>query len=192
MRRSTFGVMTILMSGVLFAATAAGEIRFSEGSWRLELSGLGGIHSGSYDREGDFLVNGAVEYEFPATSRCKLGLRLLPLFLYDQDSDGRDGQRNDDRDETVWGGGVGFAVRLYQKRDEYRGFFGEVEGNAIGHQHKFDGNSANLNFLIGCGVGYKFGNAWHVALKYSHISNAGLGGENSGANAVGLGLGYTF
>ncbi|MBP8131023.1 MAG: acyloxyacyl hydrolase [Candidatus Hydrogenedentes bacterium] len=171
----------MLLASLLAAATAGADVTFSEGHWRLELSGGAGIHSGSTDRQGNTLVTGSVEYEFPATARTTLGLRLLPLLIYDQDDYA-----------TAVGGGIGLSGRLYQHAQEYRGWFGELEASAVGHDGKIRGNSASVNFLTGVGVGYKFKSNWHATLRYEHISNAGLGKNNAGANSIGLAFGYTF
>lgn len=173
-------LFTLLMM-LLPAPWAAADVKFDEGRWRLELSGGTGIHSGSTDRQGNILVTGSAEYEFPATAHTTLGLRLLPLFVYDQDDY-----------ETAVGGGFGLSGRLYQHAEEYRGWFGELEVSALGHDGKLRGNSASLNFLTGVGVGYKFKSHWHATLRYEHISNAGLGENNAGANSIGLAFGYTF
>ena len=166
---------------IVLAAPALAGVKFGEGRWRLEFSGAPGIHSGTTDRQGNILATGSLEYEFPATSRTTLGLRLLPLFLYEQDDA-----------DTVAGAGFGLSGRLYQHAEEYRGWFGELEVSALGHDGKIEGNSANLNFLTGVGVGYKFKSNWHAAIRYEHISNAGLAENNAGANSVGLAVGFTF
>ena len=171
--------------------SALAEMRFDEGRWRIELNGAAGIHSGPNDRKGDFLLTGAVEYEFPATQKCTLGLRLLPLFVYSQDRPDRDWDERFYDGATLWGGGVGIAGRLYTK-ENYQGLFFEIEANALAHDNKITGNSANVNFVTGAGIGYKFNDHWHAVMKYGHISNAGFGADNSGANIVGIGFGYTF
>lgn len=173
-------VLTVLLAVGLVGAAGA-DLKFDQGRWRLELSGSAGIHSGSTDRQGDVLATGSLEYEFPASKRTTLGLRLLPLFMYAQDDD-----------DNVFGAGFGLTGRIYQHAEEYRGWFGELELSALGHDDKIEGNSANLNFLTGVGVGYKFKSNWHTTLRYEHISNAGLGEHNAGANTVGLAVGFTF
>ena len=55
-----------------------------------------------------------------------------------------------------------------------------------------EGNSSNVNFLIGLGLGYKFKSNWHTVLKYEHVSNSSLGERNAGANSLGFGFGYSF
>lgn len=185
---------------VVFSSHAAAELQFDEGHWRLELSAGLGIHSGSQDRTGDVLVTGTVEYEFPATQRTTLGLRLLPLLVYVQDDSNRrdwldweewDEPRIGDGD-TVFGAGAGLSYRIYTQKQTYRGLFFEVSGVALGHVNKINGNDSNFNFLTGGGVGYKFKNDFHTILKYEHISSAGIGSPNRGVNTVGLGFGYSF
>ena len=79
MQTMLWGLALALVSGSAWAG-----LDMDSGQWRLELSGLSGVHSGSTDRSGDFLMLGTVEYEIPASPRCTLGLRLLPLLLYNQ------------------------------------------------------------------------------------------------------------
>ncbi len=170
---------------VLFvcAMPASAELQWCEGRWQLELAGSAGIHSGGASRSGDYMLKALVEYETPFSSRCTLGLRLLPLFVYDQDCRGAD---------TVWGAGVGLGVRVYSVANEYRGWFAEGGVHALGHKNRFAGNSSNINFLTGVGAGYKCKAGWHGVLRWEHISNANLGSDNSGANVVTLGVGYAF
>lgn len=185
---------------VLLSGNAAAELQFNEGHWRIELSTGLGIHSGSQDRSGDVLVTGTVEYEFPATPRTTLGLRLLPLLFYVQDdANRRDWFNREDWDasrvgdgDTVFGAGAGLSFRIYARKQSYRGLFFEVAGVALGHTDKFNGNDSHFNFLTGGGVGYKFKNDFHAILKYEHISNAGFGSPNRGVNTIGLGFGYSF
>lgn len=177
---------------------AMAGIDMKEGMWRLELNNDFGVHQGSRSRKGDYSVNAVVEYEIPATSRATLGLRVMPLFVYDQNNS--DGYRyfkgifddNHRDDPTVWGGGIGLNTRIYQVKDEYRGWFGEASVSALIHDNKFEGNSSNLNFVTGLGVGYQFKSDWHIQVHYQHISNGSLGEQNSGANALGFGIGYRF
>lgn len=179
----------------LLAPAAQAEARFQDGWWRVDLYGAGGIESGSADRRGELMLNGSVEYEFPIAQRTTLGLRMLPLFVYDQDDDYKSflGIKYDrEDDDTVWGGGGGLAFRFYSRKGEYRGFFGEIEAMVLGHSNEFQGNSSNVNFQTGAGLGYKFENNLSMVVKFNHISNAGLGDENQGVNTVGLGLGYSF
>ena len=155
---------------------AYGEVQFGEGSWRLELSGLQMLEA----EDGDQYFSGSVEYEFPVTAHAKLGLRMLPLFLCHVP-------------EPMYGAGAGLVGRLYQNANDYDGLFGEVGATALWHSRDFDRNNSRVNFVTEAGIGYKFPDTpWHVTLKYEHISNGGIGGKNSGINAVGLAVGYTF
>lgn len=165
------------------ALPAAAGVAWREGHWRLELTGGPGIYSGGNDRSHDYMLRGSVEYEVPAGSRCTLGLRLLPLFVYEQH------ERNED---TVWGAGLGVGARIYSVADEYRGLFAEIGAHALGHVHRITGNSSNINFMTGAGLGYKCKAGWHAVIRWEHISNANLGRNNAGANLITLGVGYTF
>lgn len=190
----------LILGALVPASQSAAEVQFNEGHWRLELSGGLGIDSGSEDRSGDVLIQGSAEYEFPATRRLTLGLRLLPIMVYTQDDESKDHRWHDwwhhedrpDDGDTVVGAGFGFTTRVYQKAEEYRGLFFEVEAMALLHGGEFDGNNSNFNFLTGAGIGYKFKNDWHTVLKYEHISNAGIGEHNRGTNLISLGVGYSF
>ncbi len=173
----------ILCGFVLASIPAAAELQWRDGRWQLELSGAAGIDSGSSDRSGDYMLKAMVEYEVPFASHLSLGLRALPLFVYEQDERGED---------TVWGGGAGLGLRLYSVADEYRGWFAEANVHALAHKHRFADNSSNINFLTGLGVGYKCKAGWHSVLRWEHISNAGLADDNSGVNVLSLGIGYAF
>ena len=160
---------------------SAGGLEWSEGRWRLELSGFKGIHQGSRDREDDWNINGTVEYEAPLWTHATLGIRLHPIFFYHDD-------RND---EEIYGVGAGPTFRLYHK-EERRGLFFEAGLSALVHVNRFDGNGSNLNFISEFGLGYKFDNDWHVSVKWRHISNASISDDNAGSNGIGIGAGFTF
>lgn len=151
--------------------------------WRLELSGGPGVYSGKAHRSGDWMTKVTVEYETPMTERLTLGLRLLPALLYEQDGRG---------EETVWGGGAGVAARLYAKPEGYRGLFGEASGHLVVHKHQIEGNTSNLNFLTGLGLGYQFENDLSAVIRWEHLSNAHLGHHNQGANMITAGIGIRF
>ncbi len=192
------GCCAVVLGMLVASAPAHAGLDFEEGMWRLELNSDFGVHQGSKDRSGDFGVIGFVDYEVPATSRATLGLRLMPLFVYTQDEE-QDHHRfrdwfhdKDNNDDTVWGAGLGLVGRIYQVKDEYRGWYGEVGVTALVHDNEFAGNNSNLNFLSTFGVGYQFKSDWHVQAHYQHISNASLGSRNSGANTLGIGIGYRF
>lgn len=172
----------VLISTMVFAFAPALSAE-GTGLWRLELSGGPGMPVGNRDRDDDYLVKGTVEYEIPKTPHLSLGLRLLPFFVYDQ---------NQDDEDTVYGAGAGVGGRMYSVASEYRGLFAELNAHVIGHENRFAGNSSNLNFLTGIGVGYKCTQGWHTVLKWEHISNANLSEHNSGVDVVTLGVGYTF
>ena len=158
------------------------RIKWREGKIRLELTGQGGIPSGKEDRIADRYLSATVEYEVPVMSRGAVGLRLMPIFMYHQE-----------HGDAVIGAGAGLAARIYQVKNEQRGFFGEAQGNMVWHHHRFNGNGCNLGFLTGLGVGYKFKKIdLHTILKFEHISNAGLDKDNAGVNSFGLGIGYSF
>lgn len=155
---------------------------FSDGRWRTEVGVGTGFHSGRRSRTGDIQVTGNVEYEWPVFARCTLGLRAYPLFLYKQN----------DPNDTLWGGGIGGVGRVYQRAGERNGWFGEAGAGVIWHTNHVEGNSATMDFLLEGGIGYQFKNNWHVTLQATHISNAGLSDDNAGANTLGMAVGFTF
>ena len=155
--------------------------RFFDGHWRAELSGATDFPLGPTGNTGDILTFLSIEYEFPITPYGTFGLRGVPLLYY--------GQRGQD---NVIGMGLGITARFYHVKNEYRGFFLEGEGHLLVHAERFERNDSSVNFLTGLGAGYKFKNDWHVVLKYEHISNAGLSGENAGTDTFGLGVGRSF
>ncbi len=163
-------------------AARAGE-KLKAGHWRVELSNTTGYAKNSYDRRGDVFSTLIVEYEFPLSQRFSFSFRALPIFVYAQGSSG---------DASFHGAGLGVATRAYQKKDEHRGFFVELEGGLIAHKNKLRGNTGVANFVTGAGLGYKFKSRWHAVVKLEHISNAGFARRNAGANLLGLGIGYSF
>jgi hypothetical protein len=195
----SFVFFTVIGFGVLCIPAHAG-LQLDEGMWRIELNNDFGVHQGSRDRSGDYGLIGFVDYEVPASSRATLGLRLMPLFVYTQDDENEDHRilrglfydGDNEDDDTVWGAGLGLVGRIYQVKNEYRGWYGEVGVTAFVHDNRFLGNSSNLNFLSTFGVGYQFKSNWHIQAHYQHISNASLGSRNSGANTLGIGIGYRF
>lgn len=156
---------------------------FAEGRWRVEFGAATGYHSGRRDRTDDVVVKGSAEYEWPIFARGTLGLRAYPLFGYIQD----------EPSETLWGGGIGVAMRVYQHADTLSGLYVESGLGLILHSNHIEGNSATMDFFLEGGVGYQFPRSgWHVAVQVQHISNGGLASDNAGANSVGLAVGYTF
>ncbi|MCH7959186.1 MAG: acyloxyacyl hydrolase [Candidatus Hydrogenedentes bacterium] len=157
-------------------------IRWRDGLWRTELSIFTGIRSGGRSRTNDVNLNGTLEYEMPAGKRGTAGIRIHPLFFYDEKR----------TDRKVWGGAVGPMIRIYRKGHDRRGLFGEMGGSVLWHSNEIRGNTSRVNFLFETGVGYKFDTKWHVSAKVRHFSNAGIDSKNSGVNAIGLAVGYTF
>jgi opacity protein-like surface antigen len=190
--------MTVIAGSFLTLSSAAAAADFSEGRWRLELNGGPALGEGGRDREGDVMISGTVDYEFPTTPHTTLSLRGMPIFLYEQDEIAdnwwRDlfKHREAAHEDTVFGAGAGLAGRIYQKADVYEGFFAEVELLALVHSGKIEGDDSNVDFLSGVGVGYQFNSNWDALLRFEHVSNAGLGDPNSGVNALRLGVGYRF
>ncbi len=191
-----------IVVGVAAQAASGGDLRWDDGTWRLELSGFAGIHQGRHDRSGETNVNATIDYETPLWKRNTLGLRLQPLFYYDQDKDngkhfGEVGYLKDFwfdkyKDNDVFGAAIGPVFRVYRNAEERNGLFGELAFTALIHSDEFDGNASRLNFISSAGVGYKFKNDWHVTAIWRHISNAGIGSQNSGVNGLGIGIGYSF
>jgi lipid A 3-O-deacylase len=62
--------------------------------------------------------------------------------------------------------------------------------------HRIDGQPFNFNLDVGLGVRYLAGQHWALSLecRYQHISNANMGHNNLGINAIGpiLGVSYFF
>lgn len=160
-----------------------GIFRLDDAAWRLEITGSGGLpaSSESSDRGGDGMLTGTVDYEIPIMAYGALGLRMMPLFLYFED-----------QGDVIWGAGGGIAPRLYTVKNEQRGFYIEGEALVLLHDNKFRGDSSYVDFITGGGIGYQCKANWHAIVKFEHISNAGLGGDNDGVNTVGIAVGYTF
>lgn len=180
-------ILAVTALGLFDAPAAVADeqkgLDWRNGKVRLELQGMAALRSGRRSRSGDIGFHFAVEYEMPATPRLTFSARAIPFFYYDQDDSGED---------TVTGAGLGVGIRVYQVREEYRGFFWELNTNLIGQSGEFEGNSGDYNFLLATGGGYKFKGPWHVSAKFQHISNAGLASHNSGINTITFGLGYSF
>lgn len=153
------------------------------GRLRLELSGFSGTNTASEPRSGDVSIMGSIEYEGALTKRLTIGPRFIPVFHYNP---------NIPDAPDISGAALGAELRFYSKRGKYRGFFGEAGSAVLATSKKFDKNTATVNFIVEFGAGYAFKNGWHVTLKFRHLSNAFLSFENSGADAVGLALGYRF
>ncbi len=196
-KKHALGLALCGLWAICMLAPSASAGNFSDGRWRLELSGGPALDAGSRDRNGDWMLTGYVDYEIPTTRHTALSLRAAPLFVYAQDEEHNDFWKDvfDDEydwDDTVWGGGVGLAYRIYQKGGAYEGFFFEGEALALAHTNRIEGNGSSVDFLTGLGIGYQFGSHWSTILRFEHISNAGLADFNSGVNALRLGIGYRF
>ena len=111
------------------------------------------------------------------------GLRGHPLFVYEPHRSSFD---------TIYGVAAGVGARYYLREDTYNGWFADAGCSILWHSNYFHDNSSRVNFMPEAGVGYKFRNDWHAALKFNHISNGGMASNNAGVNALGLGVGYTF
>lgn len=195
---------SVLVALAALASAGAAHADFQDGRWRVQVSAQAGVESGGVDRSGDVLAMGTVEYEVPLTAHVCYSLKLVPVFGYFQDDEDvngiLDGEAGADLDalcddeggDSVVGAGVGLGLRVYQKAEEKRGIFLDLGLHALGHAGEFNGNSSNLNFMSGIGLGYQWRNGLSAQLHFDHISNAGLGDENSGTNVLGLGLGYRF
>lgn len=168
---------------VLAHADEATHPSWKEGRWRLELAGFAGTNTASEPRSGDVSIMASVEYEGPIMKRLTLGPKFIPVFYYNPDVPGA---------SDIYGVALGAELRFYSKAREYRGFFVEAGSDVLATLKKFDQNTATVNFIVEFGAGYAFKSGWHVALKFRHLSNAFLASKNSGADAVGVGLGYRF
>jgi hypothetical protein len=170
-------------AGSALAEEAAGP--FAEGTWRLDLTAMAGLDTGSVDRGGDVLVAGTAAYEVAVAPHATLQLRAMPLFGYFESS------RDEGHAEDLLGGGVGLGALLFL-RDTYDGWYAEACVTCVWHTGEIEGDSSSFDFLSELGVGYQFENDWHVTLKWAHLSNAGFGDDNSGANTIGLSFGRLF
>jgi hypothetical protein len=180
-----------LMAGLFFFSISVhaesffkriGDLEWKDGENRFEMHAVAGTNRGGQSRSGDVGLVGSIEKEFPLYRKLSIGLRGIPLFLYEEDAH---------EGHTIWGAGGGFSVRYYL--DEYgTGWYGEAQESVIIHTEEFLGNSSKINFISEFGGGYEFDNDWFLFAKWRHISNAGLARRNAGMNGVGLGLGLRF
>lgn len=201
-------VLTLAAIMLAVGMGAEAEGAFSEGRWRLEVSAHSGLSVGNFDRSGDLMALTTVEYEIPLSGHVTAGLKLHPVFTYEQDELDVDDLFDADvleavrklefdfsRDvggDSVWGAGIGAGVRIYQVKTEHRGLFLDLGVSALFHEGQLNRDSSNVDFLSGVGVGYQFNFGLNAKLSYSHVSNAGLGDENAGSNLLGIGLGFRF
>ncbi len=172
------GILAALLLAIVSGSAAARPLDIEQGRWRIELQGADVLHSKKTDREGDYFVSGSVEYEIPVRIHLTLSVRAYPLFIYPEP-------------EPIYGVAAGIAFRWYP-REDHKGFYAEAGVAPLWTSRYFNENSSRINFLDELGVGYRFEKDWHLSVKYQHISNAGLGSDNAGVNAISLGIGYTF
>lgn len=200
--RLSVAVLALILCGLMAPTAHAG---ISDTHLRTELSLGKGVHSGNFNRNDDFMATLSLEWAFAVAPRVELGLRGIAMY-YDADMD--DGLQDwgdavdsllddfdldsDYGDDTILGIGFGIAARFYTKKEAYNGVFFEVAGHALAHDGHIPGNSSNFNFYTTGGIGYQFKSNWHVIAKCGHISNAGLGSNNSGSNVASIGVGYSF
>ena len=175
-------VASLLFCAIALTATADGPTR-DTGRWRLEAGGTNGVYSGRTDREKDYYFTGRIEYEYPVSPQFALGAKVLPLFIF----------HDDNRNDTVYGIGIGVTARWYWNKETRTGLFNEISGSVLWHSREFENNNSRVNFLTEAGLGYAFpGTPWHVTAKLEHISNGGLRGKNQSVNGIGLAIGYSF
>lgn len=127
------------------------------------------------------LISPNLDFYKNVSPRTTLSLRFIPLFVYFQ---------NDDND--VFGAGIGGSARFYFKKNCQTGLYTELHEIALFHQNNFESNTSNFNFYSAIGLGYKFDENWDLTLRFGHISNGNLKGDNGNVNLLGLGLGYSF
>lgn len=186
-KRVWWSVCLTVGFGVCSGPAAAEVLHFDSARWRLEAQAVGGSYSGKVDRNGDTYFTGCVEYECPAYERSTFGLRLYPLLVYREDEDDH-GEAH-----TIYGTALGITHRIYQHPDARDGVFFELGSAVLWHSREFEGNSARINFLSEVGVGYRFPESrWHGALKWAHVSNAGLSRSNAAVNGIVFAVGYSF
>lgn len=161
-------------------------ISLKDGQWRFEIQGGVGTNVGKGKHSDDGFMIAELEYEMPFADRWTFALKALPAVLFDQNDPG------DEFEHTIYGAGIGFGLRVYQRAEERTGLFLEAGVSAIVHENRFSGNGSNLNFLSEFGIGYKWRSEWHVTGKWQHISNASLEDDNDGVNAWAIAVGKTF
>ena len=134
---SLTALFLLLLTAPVTAQEKEKTLRWKEGLWRLETSTFTGTRSGRRSRSGDVSLNATVEYELTAGNRSATGIRLHPLFLYEENK----------TDKTIWGVAVGPTIRIYQNAEFRRGLFGEIAGSVLWHSNEFRGNTSRINFL---------------------------------------------
>jgi hypothetical protein len=141
-----------------------------------------GFMAGVSNGEGDFYATAAAAYEYPIANRAVLGLKAIPLFLYFEDDS-----------DAIYGAGLGAETRIFLQEDKgYAGLFVQAGITMLWQADYMEDNGSRVNFATAIGAGYEFGNHISVALKFEHISNAGLDEPNAGANGLGIVIGRRF
>lgn len=163
------------------------DLNWEDGRYRLEFQAWNGMRSGRRERDDDFGIVGSIERDFVLREKLTVGLRFIPLFFYDADDNADDNYPETD----IAGVGAGLTLRYYPGEAQ-DGWFFELAESIVGHEEKFNGNSGSVNFMTELGVGYEFTNDIHVSGRWRHLSNAGLADKNSGVNAFGLSIGFSF
>lgn len=165
------------------AAPRSGTHGWDAAWFRLEGIGMTAWPSGSFDRTGDFGFRLTLDYEVPVVNHLTVSPRAIPFMYWDENNDG---------DNHIFAAGLGFSLRGYVRKDDYRGFYGEVGGMGIVQSDKFGDNGGWFNFIEEAGVGYVFKSDWSTSLKVGHMSNANLFEGNGGVNWASVGVGYSF
>ncbi|MHC4250524.1 MAG: acyloxyacyl hydrolase [Planctomycetota bacterium] len=166
---------------ILFALSAPPVAAAARARLRLDFSMLHGVDSGRTDRTEDAAVVGSVERERRVLSRGAVAGVVIPLFAYE-----------DCEPERRFGAGAGVAARAYARADVRRGPFGEVGLAAIWVARRLIGDDSFLDFQSHVAAGYAASNGSHFAIRFQHLSNGSLRPHNSGANLLGVAVGFTF
>lgn len=162
-------------------------LSWEDGRNRLEVQGWAGMRSGRRSRSGDGGIVGSYEREFVVGEKLTVGARLIPVFFYAADAEPGDNYPETD----VAGFGFGLTIRRYLHEAE-DGWYAELAESVIAHEEKFNGNSGSVNFMTELAIGYEFASDFHVSGRWRHLSNAGLADDNSGVNAFGISIGFSF
>ncbi len=157
--------------------------RWEQAWFRLEGNALTPWHAGSTERRGDVGLRLTLDYEVPVFKHLTVSPRAIPLMYWEENNDGNN---------HIVAAGLGFSLRGYFKKHEYRGFYAELAGMGIFQSDTFEDNNGWFNFMEEIGVGYVFKSDWSASAKVGHISNAELFEDNAGVNFFALGVGYSF
>ena len=164
-----------------FSLPAVAEAAAARGRLRLDVSMMHGMDSGRTDRTEDAAVVGSVGRERRVLSRGAVTGVLIPLFTYE-----------DRAPDRRFGAGAGVAVRAYARADVRRGPFGEVGLAAVWMERRLIDDGSFLDFQSHAAVGFAAANGSHFAVRIQHLSNASTRRPNSGANLLGVAVGFTF